>query len=157
MANEENLIPLSQRTKSEQREIQSKGGVNSGKSRRHKRDLRKTAQMLLSMPVHDGKLEKITALDSVNGKNMAVDEALMLKLIECGLNDGDVRAIKTLFDLVLPAAKNGDPPDTVRTQSNILQALALQSEGEIDTHDIPEIQQAANSDHDVVEPSGVPR
>ena len=47
MANEENLIPFEERTESEQREIRSKGGIASGKSRRHKRDLRKTAAWLL--------------------------------------------------------------------------------------------------------------
>lgn len=39
--NEKNLIPLSQRTKSEQREIQSKGGKASGVSRSFKSALKK--------------------------------------------------------------------------------------------------------------------
>lgn len=39
--NNENLIPLSQRTKSEQREIQSKGGKASGISRSFKSALKK--------------------------------------------------------------------------------------------------------------------
>lgn len=34
MANEQNLVPFNERTKSEQREITRKGGIASGKSRR---------------------------------------------------------------------------------------------------------------------------
>ncbi len=45
MANEQNLKPLNERTKSEQREIQRKGGIASGEARREKADLKK--QLLL--------------------------------------------------------------------------------------------------------------
>lgn len=45
MANEQNLKPLNERTKSEQREIQRKGGIASGEARREKADLKR--QLLL--------------------------------------------------------------------------------------------------------------
>ena len=51
MANEKNLIPFSERTASEQRAIQSKGGKASGASRRRKRDMAKAMKMLLDMPM----------------------------------------------------------------------------------------------------------
>lgn len=40
MANEQNLIPFGERSESEQREIRSKGGKASGKSRREKKKFR---------------------------------------------------------------------------------------------------------------------
>ena len=40
MANE-NLIPFNERTEEEQRKIQRKGGIASGKARREKADLKK--------------------------------------------------------------------------------------------------------------------
>ena len=40
MANEKNLIPFTERTESEQREITQKGGVQSGKVRREKKAMR---------------------------------------------------------------------------------------------------------------------
>jgi hypothetical protein len=43
----ENLIPLDQRTKEEQREIQKKGGQASVAARRKKRDIKKALQALL--------------------------------------------------------------------------------------------------------------
>lgn len=45
MANEENLIPLNQRTKSEQREIQAAGGKASGEARRQTASLKRAAKI----------------------------------------------------------------------------------------------------------------
>lgn len=51
---EENLIPVTERSKDEAREISRKGGINSGKARREKADLRKQAQLWLETDVtHD--------------------------------------------------------------------------------------------------------
>lgn len=48
MANENNLIPI--RSESEAREKGAKGGINSGKSRRKKRDMKQKLKMLLELP-----------------------------------------------------------------------------------------------------------
>ena len=47
MAGTDNLIPMSERTKDEVREIARKGGINSGIARREKATLRKTLEQLL--------------------------------------------------------------------------------------------------------------
>lgn len=47
MANEQNLIPNSERTPSERRENARKAGIASGKARREKADLRKMLQIAL--------------------------------------------------------------------------------------------------------------
>lgn len=47
MANEQNLIPNSERSPSEVRENGRKGGIASGKARREKADLRKMLQIAL--------------------------------------------------------------------------------------------------------------
>lgn len=51
MANEENLIPVTKRTKSEAREISKKGGQASGAARRKKKTMKQVANYLLSLPV----------------------------------------------------------------------------------------------------------
>lgn len=54
MANEEkNLKPFHQRTENEQREIRSKGGVASGKSRRRKKALRLALKEAVSMRLNE--------------------------------------------------------------------------------------------------------
>ena len=54
MANEQkNLKPFHQRTENEQREIRSKGGVASGKSRRRKKALRLALKEAVSMRLNE--------------------------------------------------------------------------------------------------------
>lgn len=48
MANEQNLIPLNKRPKSEQREIAKKGGKARGKQRREQKTLKEELLLLLS-------------------------------------------------------------------------------------------------------------
>lgn len=47
MANEKNLIPTSERTKEEARELGRKGGINSGKTRRRKKEFRELFEKML--------------------------------------------------------------------------------------------------------------
>lgn len=49
--NGSNLIPNTERTPEELREMGRKGGIASGKSRRKKRDLQKLAKMLLDKQI----------------------------------------------------------------------------------------------------------
>ena len=51
MANEQNLKPQNQRTKSERRKIAQMGGIASGEKRRHQRDLREAVKALQSVVV----------------------------------------------------------------------------------------------------------
>ena len=48
----DNLIPMNERTKDEQREIAQKGGIASGKARRHKRTMKEAAQIILKAPAN---------------------------------------------------------------------------------------------------------
>ena len=53
MANEQNLIPNSERTPSERRENARKAGKASGEARRRKKTLKEQMELLLSLPVKD--------------------------------------------------------------------------------------------------------
>lgn len=58
---QENLIPLNERTKEEQREIARQGGIASGKSRQEKATMKKTLEMLLEeIPKIEGNEENLT-------------------------------------------------------------------------------------------------
>lgn len=59
MANEENLIPFNERTKKEQREIQRKGGIASGKTRKRKANMKKTLEALLVSKVSNPQLSRV--------------------------------------------------------------------------------------------------
>ena len=59
MANEENLVPFNERTEKEQREIQRKGGIASGKTRRKKANMKKTLEALLISKVSNPQLSRV--------------------------------------------------------------------------------------------------
>lgn len=48
MANEKNLIPTSERTKEEARELGRKGGIKSGETRRRKKEFRELFETMLA-------------------------------------------------------------------------------------------------------------
>lgn len=70
MANEDNLIPNSERTPSERRENARKAGKASGEARRKKADMRKLAKMIL-----DGEHS-----DKNSGKTYTGNEAIVLAM-----------------------------------------------------------------------------
>ena len=86
MANEQNLIPFTERSESEVREMNSKGGVNSGEARRRKRDIRLALEALLEKDISDK-----------HGNTMSTAEAIALKQIEKALK-GDTRAFEVVRD-----------------------------------------------------------
>ena len=63
--NDENLIPFNERSESEVREMNRKGGINSGKARRQKADLRKAMQEALNSTFTDSKGKKATGQEIV--------------------------------------------------------------------------------------------
>ena len=85
MANEENLRPSEYKFTQEEAK---KGGVNSGKARRAKRDLRLALEMLLEKGFTDK-----------NGKQLTGTEAITAKLFEQAMK-GNVKAFETIRDTV---------------------------------------------------------
>jgi hypothetical protein len=58
---QEDLVPLNERTKDEQKKIRSAGGKASGKARREKAMLREAADLLLSRRLPPGEHEELLA------------------------------------------------------------------------------------------------
>ena len=108
MPNEQNLIPLDKRTKSEQRKIQSMGGCSSGVSRRRKKSLREAAELYLSLPVSDKRAWNRLARDGVEPEDvdnqMAIIAGLTMRAVK-----GDSKAAKVIFDLIGPAESASEP------------------------------------------------
>lgn len=110
---EENLIPMSERSKDEVREIAAKGGVNSGKTRRKRKAMREQAELLLSMPFQDIKVkdgngniksllkefEKVSGLkaDEIDNQ-MAAVISVWQTVLKGGM--GSTNAFNALRDLV---------------------------------------------------------
>ena len=100
MAGEENLIPLSERTKEEQREIAKMGGEASVKSRRKKKAMRESLEILLEMKIKPGKecdVESIKSFAELKGKNITVEQAMLIAQIQKALK-GDTSALAFIRD-----------------------------------------------------------
>lgn len=99
MPNEKNIIPNSERTPEERREIAASGGRASGESRRRKKSLREAAELYLSLPVSDKRAWNKLARDGVGPEDvdnqMAIIAGLTIKAAK-----GDAKAAKVLFDLL---------------------------------------------------------
>lgn len=99
MPNEQNLIPMDQRSQSEARELGREGGRASGVSRRRKKSLREAAELYLSLPVADKRAWNKLARDGVDPEDvdnqMAIIAGLTIKAAK-----GDAKAAKVLFDLL---------------------------------------------------------
>ena len=82
--NQENLIPLNERTKEEQREIATMGGIASGKARQEKATMKKTLEMLLNEKDSNGKTyRETTTLGLIEGavKGNAVNYKTIVELL----------------------------------------------------------------------------
>ena len=76
------------------------GGIASGKARRDKKAMKDTLTALLSMPLKSGKaadVESIKNLAALKGKNITVQEAIMLAQIQKALK-GDTKAAEYIRD-----------------------------------------------------------
>ncbi|MBQ7957224.1 MAG: hypothetical protein IJ279_04220 [Clostridia bacterium] len=88
MPNEKNLIPNSDRTPSELREIAKKGGKKSGEVRRLRAQERKEWQRLLKMTMASGKKENPKNFTEADLKNLSVSDAMKIELIKKVLHGG---------------------------------------------------------------------
>lgn len=96
MANEQNLIPNSQKTREQLLEQTRKGGIASGKARRDKRDARERMKMLLSIAMQvNGK----SVQSPITGKPMSVGEAIDTAIIGKAVK-GDIKAANTVYELL---------------------------------------------------------
>lgn len=98
MANEQNLIPNSQRTPEELREITRKGGIASGKARRQKKTLKEIGDMIGSLKVTSEKNKEIMRQAGIEDEDMINDVGAMFRL-NLKAQSGDTKAMELLAKL----------------------------------------------------------
>ena len=98
MANEKNLVPINERTKSEQREIASAGGKASGKARRRKKSMKQKMQLLLSLPAADNDQAELSVM-GVDPGDMD-NEMVLVKALFLAAAEGDTKAFDRIQDVL---------------------------------------------------------
>ena len=111
MANEQNLKPLSERTKAEQRRIATAGGIASGKARREKKAFREYIEAILE---EEGLL---------NGKPATKKEIISARAVQILLdpkakNDDFLKAFEKVRDTI------GEKP--IERAANIIEDASLE-------------------------------
>ena len=102
MANEQNLIPASKRSKSEARENSKKGGVESGKSRRRKKALRTALKEVVSLTLkdlHPDLREGIMIAAKLTDEGLTVCDAVIGSIVRTACN-GNSQMAKLLLDTI---------------------------------------------------------
>lgn len=87
-------------TPEERREAGRKGGIASGEAKRRKKAMRERLEIMLAMPIKSGReadIEGIRNFAALKGKNITVEDALMIAQIQKALK-GDTNAAAFVRD-----------------------------------------------------------
>ena len=99
MANEQNLIPMNKRTKSEQREYTKKGGQKSGEVRRQKKKMKDIMNTILSLDIPDEEVKQTFKNAGLEDEDLNIQTALVYKQVENALK-GNLESAKFCRDTV---------------------------------------------------------
>lgn len=91
---------FSDMTPEERAECGRIGGIKSGETKRRKKAMKETLDVLLSMPMKSGKfadIESIKNFASLKGKNINVQEAMIISMLQRAMK-GDVKAAEWIRD-----------------------------------------------------------
>ena len=95
----ENLIPQSERTKEEQREIARLGGIASGKARREKRDRKQMASDLLDLTMQGAGVDKIKKFFGMKDTELNAYQVTVLSCLMKAMQKGDANALEKLLKI----------------------------------------------------------
>lgn len=102
--NEKNLIPFSERTAAEAREIGSKGGKASVAARRRKKTMKQVMSMLLSMPANTHVDYEILLENGIDVDQLGEDLVNNMLVVNTALlakaKTGDVAAYKEITSVI---------------------------------------------------------
>ena len=99
MANEKNLIPLTERGKEDAKRIRQMGQAAQTASRRRKRSLKEAADLYLSLPVSDRKMWNKISRRGVDPDDIDNQMAMIIGLTMAA-TAGDAKAAKVIVDLL---------------------------------------------------------
>lgn len=107
--NEQNLIPTTELTESERRELARKGGIASGEARRKRKQMRDDLRAMLDSE------QKFN-----DGKTRRVQEGIVHKLVTAAMS-GDLRAIEQIAKLMGEYEQRIKVNGTINTPQIIVQ------------------------------------
>jgi len=131
----ENLKPLTQRTKEEQREICSKGGKASVAARRRKKNMREIFRMLKDLPVNDAKMKAQLKASGIKEGDATYSAALAFSAIYHAMR-GNSQMMRLVFEMM------GESPDIrirekeLKLREDVVKEKLTSAGGEADMDDV---------------------
>lgn len=126
MPNEQNLIPNSERTPEQRKEMARNGGRASGIARRRKKSLKEAADLYLSLPVEDQRKRNAIAKKGVSEDDIDYQMAMIIGLTEKATK-GDAKAARVIIDLLGESLSAGSKDE--REDDPLTVALKEELEG----------------------------
>ena len=96
--NEQNLIPFNERSESEVRELNAKGGKASGAARRRKKDMKQKMKALLELPAAANDREQLEAL-GIDPDDMDNEMVLVMSMF-LSAAQGDTKAFDRVMQIL---------------------------------------------------------
>ena len=142
---DKNLVPLTERREEEAHAIRSAGGKAKAESDRRKKLMSELLQLYSDLPITDkrkaNRLKKLGIEEADLTQKALIADASMR-----GAQNGNSYLIQQYLEIVGEAGMGGPVKE-----NNLLDAIINSTKEDVDTDDLPELQQEAESDADVVE------
>lgn len=142
---DKHLIPLTERSEEEAHAIRSAGGKAVQEKKRQQKLMTELLQIYSDLPITDkkrkGRLKRLGIEEADLTQKTLIADAIMKSA-----QGGNTYAIQLYLDLMGESGLGGPVKE-----NNLLDALVNGTKEDIDADDIPELQQEAESDADVVE------
>ncbi len=142
---DKNLIPLTERAEDEAHAIRSAGGKASQQKRKEKQMMADLLELYSGLPITDkrkkNRLAKLGIPTEELTQKLLVADALMRSA-----QAGNTYAIQLFMEITGEAGMGGPAKE-----NNLLEAIQNATKEDMDTDDLPELQQTAEADVDVVE------
>ena len=117
--NQQNLIPMDQRTESEARELGKLGGKASGAARRRRRALKEAADLYLSLPVSDKRRWNALARRGIDPEDVDNQMAMIVGLTDAAA-EGDARAGRLILDILGEDGRDDPAADQLDKAAQLL-------------------------------------
>jgi hypothetical protein len=137
LANEENLIPIQNRTTSEAREISAKGGKKSGEARRRKKDMKAKMKLLLSLHPTASQTELLKAL-GIPEEDADNEMLLLVAMFQAATEDRDTKAFDKVMDVLGKTVQ--------REELALKKKQFAQQNGQKSVAELPQLLQALQED-----------
>ena len=137
LANEENLIPMDERTENEQREIARKGGKKSGEARRRKKDMKAKMKLLLSLQPTASQSELLAAI-GIPEEDADNEMLLLVAMFQAATEDRDTKAFDKVMDVLGKTVQ--------REEIALKKKQFAQQNGQKSVAELPQLLQALQED-----------